>query len=77
MEVAVIVTSNEERSARAAARYPDAHVVSDVARGWELMDLLVIATPNRSHAELALAAVERDLPVVIDKPLAATLDDAQ
>ena len=77
MEIAVIVTSNEERSARAAARYPDAHVVSDVARSWELMDLLVIATPNRSHAELALAAAERDLPVVIDKPLAATLDEAQ
>lgn len=77
MEIAVIVTSNEERSARAAARYPDAHVVSDVARSWELMDLLVIASPNRSHAELALAAVERDLPVVIDKPLAATLDEAQ
>ena len=77
MEVAVIVTSNEERSARAAARYPDAHVLSDVARGWELMDLLVIATPTRSHAELALGAVERDLPVVIDKPLAATLDEAK
>lgn len=77
MEVAVIVTSNEERSARAAARYPDAQVVSEVARAWCHMDLLVIASPNRSHADLALAAVESDLPVVIDKPLAATLEEAQ
>ena len=77
MEVAVVVTSNEERSSKAAARYPGAEVVPDIADAWNGIDLLVVASPNRSHAELALGAVERDLPVVIDKPLAATLDEAK
>lgn len=77
MEVAVIVTSDEERSARASARYPEAVVLPGIADAWDRIDLLVVATPNRSHAELALSAIERDLPVVIDKPLAATLDEAE
>lgn len=77
IEVAKIVTSDRERSARATVRYPEAEVVPDISGVWDGIDLLVVASPNRSHAELALAAVGRDLPVVIDKPLAATLDEAE
>ncbi|MFC0336852.1 Predicted dehydrogenase [Kushneria avicenniae] len=39
------------------------------------VDLIVIATPNDTHAELALAALEAGKHVVIDKP--ATLDRAE
>jgi UDP-N-acetylglucosamine 3-dehydrogenase len=41
------------------------------------MDALVIAAPTTSHAELAHAAIERRLPVLIEKPLAATTDEAR
>jgi predicted dehydrogenase len=40
-------------------------------------DLIVVATPNRLHAPMALAALEAGLPVVVDKPLAATAADAR
>jgi predicted dehydrogenase len=40
-------------------------------------DVLVVATPNRSHAELALAGLERGLHVVVDKPLAPTAAEAR
>jgi predicted dehydrogenase len=77
LEVAVIVTSNAERAARARGEYPGARVVASVDDAWEHADVVVVATPNRGHAELALAAIERDLPVVVDKPFAVTAADAE
>jgi predicted dehydrogenase len=43
----------------------------------EDVDLAVIATPNRSHAPLALQALAAGLPVVVDKPFAVTASDAE
>jgi predicted dehydrogenase len=40
------------------------------------LDAVVIAAPTTAHRALALAAVERGLPVLVEKPLAATLDGA-
>jgi predicted dehydrogenase len=40
-------------------------------------DLLVVATPNATHAPLATAALAAGLPVVVDKPLALTVADAE
>jgi scyllo-inositol 2-dehydrogenase (NADP+) len=42
----------------------------------ERSDLLVIATPNTTHFELAAAALEADKHVVVDKPVAVTLAEA-
>jgi predicted dehydrogenase len=40
------------------------------------VDALVIATPTTTHAEVADAALERGLHVFIEKPIAASLDEA-
>jgi predicted dehydrogenase len=77
IEVAGVVTTDPERQARARARYPDAEVVYAVDDLWDRIDLLVVAAPNRAHVPLGLAAVERGLPVVVDKPLAPSLTDAE
>jgi predicted dehydrogenase len=39
-------------------------------------DAALIATPNDTHRELALACLERGIPVMIEKPIAASSDDA-
>ena len=39
------------------------------------LDGLVIAAPTTSHLPLALAAIERGMGVLVEKPLAATVDD--
>ncbi|HEV2815105.1 MAG TPA: Gfo/Idh/MocA family oxidoreductase [Solirubrobacteraceae bacterium] len=75
LEVSVIVTSNEARAARARERYPDAAVVASVEEAWDV-DAVVVATPNRFHAPLALEAIGRGVPVVVDKPFAVTAADA-
>ncbi|MCP3804316.1 Gfo/Idh/MocA family oxidoreductase [Allokutzneria sp. A3M-2-11 16] len=40
-------------------------------------DLVVVATPNRTHVELATTALEHGLPVVVDKPFAPTSAQAR
>jgi scyllo-inositol 2-dehydrogenase (NADP+) len=80
LELTAVVTSNAERSARAAERYPAASIIASADEIWktaDLYDLVVIASPNSSHLSLGLKALEAGLPVVIDKPLATTADDAQ
>jgi scyllo-inositol 2-dehydrogenase (NADP+) len=73
MAVASIVTANPERSAQAARDHPGAAVVPDVDEVLSPAsehDFAVIATPNESHAPLALRALDAGLAVVVDKPLA-------
>ncbi len=40
------------------------------------LDGLVIAAPTTAHMPLALAAIDRGICVLVEKPLAATVDDA-
>lgn len=39
------------------------------------LDALVIAAPTTAHVPLALAAIDRGVPVLVEKPLAATVDE--
>jgi predicted dehydrogenase len=80
MTVAAIVTGNPERQQRARREYPDARILSSAEEIWHdpsRYDLVVVATPNRSHVPLGLAAMNAGLPVVIDKPMAASVADAE
>ena len=40
------------------------------------LDAVVIAAPTTAHVPLALAAIERGIAVLVEKPLAATIDEA-
>jgi predicted dehydrogenase len=80
LRLAAIVTRDAERRAQAARAHPGARLVDAAERLWEgtdRPDLVVVATPNRTHVPLARAALEAGLPVVVDKPLAATPDEAR
>jgi scyllo-inositol 2-dehydrogenase (NADP+) len=80
LELASIVTSNPERAEDARARHPTASIVSSpeaLLADAGAHDLVVIATPNRTHSPLALAAMEAGLHVVVDKPLAVTSDEGR
>lgn len=76
LELSVVVTSDASRAAQARGTYPDVRVAGSVDEAWAHLDVLVVATPNRSHAPLALEAIARDVPVVVDKPFAVTADEA-
>jgi UDP-N-acetylglucosamine 3-dehydrogenase len=40
------------------------------------LDALVIAAPTTAHVPLALAAIERGIAILVEKPLAATIEEA-
>jgi predicted dehydrogenase len=80
MRVASIVTSNPERRALAQHQYPDALLLDSAEAVWQRAgehDLAVVATSNRTHVPLALAAIAAGLGVVVDKPFAATSAEAR
>jgi predicted dehydrogenase len=43
----------------------------------ERLDAVSIAVPTRLHVEVALAAIERGLPLLVEKPLGADLDECR
>jgi predicted dehydrogenase len=75
----VVVTGNQARAAAARDRYPGVRVVAttdELFAGADQLDLVVVASPNSSHAPLGMRAVGAGLPVVVDKPVAATVAQA-
>lgn len=75
-----VVTSNPERQEQARAEFPDVRFAATpdelFARADEL-DLIVIASPNKTHVPLATTALKAGLPVVVDKPVAGTAAEAR
>lgn len=43
----------------------------------ERPDAVIVAVPTRAHAEVALACLERGCAVLVEKPIAASLDEAR
>ncbi|MEU6376899.1 Gfo/Idh/MocA family oxidoreductase [Streptomyces sp. NPDC046909] len=76
-----VVTSNPERQEQARAEFPDVRVAATPEELFEQraadLDLIVIASPNKTHVPLATAALEAGLPVVVDKPVAGTAAEAR
>ncbi|MFE2585994.1 Gfo/Idh/MocA family oxidoreductase [Streptomyces sp. NPDC059378] len=75
-----VVTSNPERQEQARKEFPDVHVAVNAEELFDRsadLDLVVIASPNKTHVPFATAALKAGLPVVIDKPIAGTAAEAR
>ena len=80
LALAAIVTQSEERRSQARREHPGAALLGSAEEVWERageVDLVVVASPNRFHVSLARAAVAAGRAVVVDKPLAASADEAR
>jgi predicted dehydrogenase len=69
----------QRRGNEAAEKYPDARVVHSVAELLAIREirLVVVATPNDTHATIARESLEAGRDVVVDKPFATTLEEAK
>lgn len=56
-----------------AALYPDVHDLLADRR----VDVVAVCVPAASHAEVVLATLDAGVPVLVEKPLALALDDAE
>ena len=71
-------TTNAQRAEAAKSDFPDIKVVESAAELLKLdLDLLVVATANNSHAEIAIAGLRAGVPTVVDKPMGRTLAETQ
>jgi predicted dehydrogenase len=75
LRLTAIVTSNDDRRRQAMRDHPGVDIVPTadalIAAAGKI-DLVVIASPNRTHVPLATAALRAGLHVVVDKPFAPT-----
>ncbi len=77
-EVASILTSNSERVAQAKSDFPEAQIFSDLDAFLDSgLDLAVIASSNVAHLPQTRAALERQIPTVVDKPMGRTVAEVQ
>ncbi|MFC3175294.1 oxidoreductase [Novosphingobium bradum] len=76
LELAAVASS---RADAVGAALPGLHVYPDAAAliADASLDVVVLATPNATHAPLATAALEAGRHVVVDKPLALSLAEAR
>ncbi|MFE2429654.1 Gfo/Idh/MocA family oxidoreductase [Streptomyces sp. NPDC059373] len=75
-----VVTANPDRQAQARAEHSGVRVAAAPEELWARaaeLDLIVLASPNRTHVPLAEAALKAGLPVVVDKPIAGTAAEAR
>lgn len=58
---------------RGLAWYPDHGALLDAGG----IEALIVATPNQTHLDIGLAAIDRGLPALIEKPVAVTVAEGE
>lgn len=76
LELAAVASSDEGKVRASLGRGPAVFASPQALIREGGVDLVVIASPNATHFELARAALEAGRHVVIDKPFAADTDQA-
>ncbi len=78
-QLCAISASSEATRREAAELYPQAQIYADSLQmaSQGNYDIIDIATPSHSHRDLALAAIARNKPVLLEKPMAITLQDCK
>ncbi|KPC53054.1 Gfo/Idh/MocA family protein [Amantichitinum ursilacus] len=81
--VGALVSDDEAKLRQLGDRY---HVPAEARYGYEqfeqmldadVVDALYIATPNWKHLEFAVTALERGIPVLLEKPAAVSVAECQ
>jgi predicted dehydrogenase len=75
VELVAVVDTKPDRAAEIAAKY-STKALTDASALAGLLDAVTIAAPTVSHVDIALPFVEAGTAVLIEKPLAASLADA-
>jgi len=77
LELSAVMTRSPQRAEEARAAHPGVRIAGDLGALLDGIDVLVVATPNSSHVDIALAGLDRGLAVVVDKPVAPYADAAR
>ena len=70
------VADIDPRRAERVAQDVGARAVTDTAALLDLVDAVTVAVPTASHAEVATPFLEAGIPVLVEKPIAASIAQA-
>ncbi len=78
-KVTAVCDQSYDQLLRIRDRFPGVYPVEDFGAllDRDMVDAVVIATPTATHFELASRALEHDLHVFVEKPLAQTSDECR
>jgi predicted dehydrogenase len=78
-ELAWVVDRDPSRLALTRSRYPDVQLAQDAAPALAdpAVDAVVVATPTTTHYELAAAALRAGKHVLVEKPIATRVAEAE
>lgn len=77
-ELAVLVDRVPARAVKLAKRFQSQpQVRSELADILDSVDGVILSTPNHLHRDLAVECLRAGVPVLIEKPLAATVSDGE
>jgi predicted dehydrogenase len=77
VEKVVVIDPSRQRLEAMARAFSNIDTCPALPLALDELDAVVIATPPRTHRTLALAAIQAGKHVLVEKPLAATVSDAQ
>ena len=79
LDLTVIATTHVDRRAQATAEHPGATIVDSLDALLERPDVevVVVAAPNRAHVPIGRRALEAGRHVVVDKPIAMDVAEAE
>jgi len=75
VRLSAVVDTLAERAAEAAAAWP-ARPVQDYRELFGEVDAVVVAVPTDVHSEIAVPFLERGIPVLVEKPMSRSVEDA-
>ncbi len=76
-KLAVICESDPAIRKQMQHAYPGVLVTDSVDQALAAAEAIVVATPARSHTDLALRSISRGLPTLVEKPFALSVADAE
>jgi len=79
VEIAAVADVNEARLQEVSAKYPVKAAYTSYLEMLkrEDLDLVSVATPDFAHKEPSVEAMERGVNVVVEKPMATSVEDAE
>jgi len=76
-ELVAVCDLQPKRREEVAQRYPGVLVTDALDDALRSAEAVVVASAAATHAELAVAAIQRELPVLVEKPFALSVADAE